>query len=377
MTKVVIIQEYVPEYRVAFFDRLVEIAFAEGIEVTIAAGRANEAQARRGDSATPPYLVPIVQKEIGLGARRLVFRNTLMVVRGSNLIILEQARRNLDVYLLFLPRALRQIPCALWGHGRDYVEKRSRFSVWLQSSITRRSDWFFAYTPGGAQYVGNLPFPREQITTVMNSVDTAEIRKQVQSVGEGEITEFRRKWGFHGRVVSFIGALDESKRIPFLLESIRLMGARSSHLSFVIAGDGPLRHHLTKMATDLPNVHFIGRADAETKKVLLATSELLLVPGRVGLVAVDSLAAGIPIATTEWSFHAPEFEYLVPDVTSVISADTAQDYARVVEDILSNDEARANLAQNCLQAGKDLGTEQMAQNFLGGIVGALRKGSAK
>jgi glycosyltransferase involved in cell wall biosynthesis len=377
MTKVVILQEYIPQYRVAFFDHLVENAAKKGIDVVVAAGLPHKTQASRGDSANPPYLISIPQLELRLRGRRLVLRSILKATQGADLIILEQARRNLDVYLIFIPRFLRRVPYALWGHGRDYVEKRSHFSTWLQSRITTRCDWFFAYTPGGSQYVASLPFPQEKITTVMNAVDTAELKDRIRTVTGSQISDFRERWHIEDRVVSFVGALDESKRIPFLLDSIRIINAKHPDVSYVIAGDGPLRDNLIEKASDLPNVHFVGRADAKMKYLLLALSEVLAVPGRVGLIAVDSLAAGVPIATTDWSFHAPEFEYLVGDVTSVITTDSIQEYAGAMENLLSDDLLRARLAQNSLKAGEQLSIEKMSEYFLGGITGALNRGVAK
>lgn len=373
----VILQEYIPQYRVAFFDHLVESAAQRGIDVVVAAGAPHKAQASRGDSAKPPYLVSIPQLELRFGDRRVVLRNILKATQGADLIILEQARRNLDVYVIFTPRFLRKVPYALWGHGRDYVEKRSRFSTWLQSRITIRSDWFFAYTPGGTQHVTSLPFPEEKITTVMNTVNTAEIKNEMQAVTESQISDFRQRWGIEGRVVSFVGALDESKRIPFLLDSIRMINAHHPDVSYVIAGDGPLRESLKENASDLPNVRFVGRADVRMKSLLLALSEVLVVPGRVGLIAVDSLAAGVPIATTDWSFHAPEFEYLIGDVTSMISADSTSEYARAIDDLLSDDLLRAKLAQNSLKAGEQLSIEKMSENFLSGIIRAVSTGVRK
>lgn len=371
MTKVVIFQEYVPEYRVAFFDRLVELAANRGIEILVAAGQPNKAQAQRGDDARPQYVLPISQRELRLGERRVVFRNALSAAAGADLLVLEQARRNLDAYLLFLPRVFRKSPWALWGHGRDYVESRSRFSTWLQMAITARADWFFAYTPGGADHLRQRRFPAEQITTVMNAVDTVGIRKGLSNVSRREISEFRESHGIAQTVVSFIGALDESKRIPFLIEAIRRLGPEFLNVSFVIAGDGPVRQEIVDLTADLPNVHTIGRADAKKKCLLLSISRFLVVPGRVGLIAVDSLAAGVPIVTTNWRHHAPEFEYLVDGINSRISEDTLDDYVQAIREMLTNDKLYRRLSLNCLSGGNNLGIEQMAQNFLGGIVHAL------
>lgn len=371
MTTVVIIQEYIPEYRVPFFERLIKLGAEQGIEIRVAAGRPNREQSGRADRASLQNVVDVAQKEFRLAGKRIVLRSTSRVIRGADLVVLEQARRNLDVYRLFLPRTFRRARYALWGHGRDYVSRHSNFTKWLQNKITSRSDWFFAYTPRGAEYVAALPYPDERITVVMNSVDTTAIRAGISRVSQCDIADFRERWNLTGSIASFIGAVDDSKRLPFLLDAIRELNSQNVDASYVIAGEGLLLERLKAETDDIQNIRFIGRADAHVKNLLLAASKLLLVPGRVGLVAVDSLAAGVPIATTRWPFHAPEFEYLVADRTSIVSGDSVQAYAAKVAEALANDEYLQFLAQNSVEAGNALGVGHMANNYLAGIKGAL------
>lgn len=369
--RVVILQEYVPQYRVPFFDRLVELAAKNGVEVVIVAGRPNSSLARRGDDAEPPYLRRITQRELKIGSKRVVVRDMREAIEGADLVIMEQARRNLDAYWLFLPRILRKSRWALWGHGRDYVESKSRFSTWLQASLTLRSDWFFAYTPGGAAYVESLGFKADRITTVMNSLDTQSIEQGVRGVTTEASSEFKSRHSLRNKVVTFIGALDESKRIPFLLESIQKLEGNHPDVSFVMAGDGPLRDQVVRMTNLRPNVHAIGRVDGSDKDTLLALTDLLLIPGRVGLVAVDALASGIPIITTNWKYHAPEFEYLEDGVTCRVSDNNPSAYAAAVDELLLDKDARERLSANCMTVGKQLGVAAMAENFFHGISSAL------
>ena len=71
-------------------------------------------------------------------------------------------------------------------------------------------------------------------------------------------------------------------------------------------------------------LRYVGRAGDGEKRLLGATASLLMNPGRVGLVAVDSFALGLPIATTEWQLHAPEFDYLVPDDNALITENSVE-----------------------------------------------------
>ena len=58
------------------------------------------------------------------------------------------------------------------------------------------------------------------------------------------------------------------------------------------------------MAAARPDVRLIGRADGEALARLSTVVDIVMIPGRVGLVAVDALALGLPIATTTYPVHA-------------------------------------------------------------------------
>jgi len=51
---------------------------------------------------------------------------------------------------------------------------------------------------------------------------------------------------------------------------------------------------------------WLGRVDDHDKAIALHAADLLLIPESVGLVAVDSLAAQVPLVTTELRSCCPE-----------------------------------------------------------------------
>jgi len=95
-------------------------------------------------------------------------------------------------------------------------------------------------------------------------------------------------------------------------------------------------------------------------------------PGRVGLVAVDSFALGTPIVTTRWPYHAPEFGYLEDGVNARISDDHVADFARVLEELLKSPEQLARLKEGCEAALPQYTLEGMVDKFAKGILAALR-----
>ncbi|WP_262496069.1 glycosyltransferase family 4 protein [Nonomuraea sp. SYSU D8015] len=71
-----------------------------------------------------------------------------------------------------------------------------------------------------------------------------------------------------------------------------------------VAGDGPLRPKLMRLAGDLP-VRFLGHiGDRDTLADLLATADVAIAPGPVetfGLAALEALASGTPVVVSRHS----------------------------------------------------------------------------
>ena len=367
-----ILQEYVPQYRAPFFEALHERAERSGIEIVVACGRPREAQRLRGDAVELNFLTSIKQREWKIFGRRVVVRNIRAVIQDADLVILEQARRNLDAYrLLMRRRSVKQV-VALWGHGRDYTHEAGKVNQFLQHWLTSKADWFFAYTEGGASAVSDRGFARSKITVVQNSIDTGELRREVGAVTAESKEAFRSERGLHGMTAIFIGALDESKRLAFLIDSAERVHRLLPAFRLLIAGDGPLRQEVEAWADQHAWLTFLGSVSGAQKANALAGSEILAMPGRVGLVAVDSFAARLPIVTTAWKWHAPEFEYLTDGVTAVITDDTVESFAQAMCDTLSNPEQLNRLGDACEFAATAFTIDAMADNFLAGIQAILK-----
>ncbi|MCO7203587.1 glycosyltransferase [Microbacterium sp. CnD16-F] len=131
-------------------------------------------------------------------------------------------------------------------------------------------------------------------------------------------------------IVAFIGGLDASKRIDFLAKALENLEARNVPVHVAVGGLGPdacLLGPLQKRG----RVTMLGHVGGLQKAALLRSARAVLNPGRVGLLAVDALAAGRPILTTEWAFHAPEIEYLVDGQSLFKSANDPDAFAQLIE----------------------------------------------
>lgn len=371
MKSVVILQEYVPQYRVPFFELLRSKGLERGVDIRIAYGEAGSSQAKRSDSSALSFGLPIRQVEKRIAGRRVVIRRIGQAISGADLLILEQARRNVDAYRLLAVRRSTGPLVALWGHGTDFTRQTTPIDRRVSRWLTSKADWFFAYTSAGMHHVVADGFLSAKTTVVQNSIDSSALSDSIQTVGALELQSFAAEHDLRGRTALFIGALDESKRLGFLRDAAAEIYDQEPEFRLLVAGDGAMREQVEEWAGAFSWLKYLGQASGQKKALAMASANVLSMPGRVGLVAVDSFAAGLPIVTTDWPWHAPEFEYLENGRNSVVTADNLTAYANGLLGILRSPELLIDLSDAARGASNLYSVEKMANNFIEGICQAL------
>jgi glycosyltransferase involved in cell wall biosynthesis len=328
--------------------------------------------AERGDSVRADYATLVRTRFIRLGGRSLIWKSlsALSPAKNYDLIVVEQAIRNLETYRLMLdPRTSGKV--CTWGHGRSYVQQPSSVEERVKRWITNRSRWFFAYTSGGADAVISHGYPADRVSILQNTIDTRQLRRDLDEVSDRDVQQFARDHDLHGSTALFLGGLDSSKRLPFLLQACARLSEEDDNFRLLIAGDGSDRKLVEGASETMGFVQYLGRVGGREKALAMRSSEVIAMPGRVGLLAVDSLVAGLPIVTTNWPWHAPEFEYLVPDRNSIVSEDTIDEFVRSMQLVLSDPDRLESLVSECLRSAGDLGVDVMSAKFLDGLQRAV------
>jgi glycosyltransferase involved in cell wall biosynthesis len=363
--RVTIVQEYVPRYRVDFFNGLREYLDARGVDLVVAAGNPGPRARTRGDAATSFDHLHIRHREFGFGGMRLNLRWLPRSVRTSDLIVVEQARRNVDVYLL-LANPLTARRTASWGHGRDFTRHAGRWRRGLLALIARRSAHNFVYSAAGRDALLEQGVPGDRITVAPNAVDTTDLVAAQAELRRQGVQDWRDRWQVTGPCVAFIGALDAQKGLQLLAQAWRLVIDRDPSANLLIAGVGSEDRHFHTADGVLPGVRFIGYAGVLEKAAIAELAHAVIVPGLVGLVAVECKALGLHLVTVP-ARHAPEFEYLEPDIDVTVVAATAADLA---EEIHRRLQASTALGGEGPLPGTPMLT--MIQGFGEGICGIVR-----
>jgi glycosyltransferase involved in cell wall biosynthesis len=214
---------------------------------------------------------------------------------------------------------------------------------------------------------------------VRNCVDTealSGVRERAGTPGTEEFAEAAALRARHqlspGHTALFVGGLDAPKRIPFLLDGARRLGAVLPGFRLLVAGDGADRY-LVEAAAAVPGspVVALGHRTERDAALLGAVSDVMLMPGRVGLCAVDSFVLRTPMVTTDWPWHAPEFEYLEGGRNAVVTRYDPAAYSAGVLGLLRDRSRLMSLREACRRDVSHYTIDGMAARFRDGLLHML------
>jgi glycosyltransferase involved in cell wall biosynthesis len=288
------------------------------------------------------------------------------VWKHADAVVVELASGAVDSYLALIGR--RRRPVGVWGHVGSFVGDQPRPIARLVRWQLSRANHTFAYTDHGAALARAWGVDAARITVVQNTIDTGALQSALAAVSPAAVAAFKAAHGIgDGPTLAYIGSLDESKRIGFLAEALDRLWELRPDVQLVAGGVGTDAHILDR-AAQRRQVVMLGRVGQPEKALIGSIASAMLMPGRVGLVAVDSLALRLPIITTNWKYHAPEFEYLAAGVTCIVADDTVDAYVAAVVGALDDpallSAQRAALARDAERFGIRDAIERMGAGIM-------------
>ena len=169
-------------------------------------------------------------------------------------------------------------------HSRHWFERsgvRQRFGFWLERRAVRRSLATIALTPRLASTISAVLAPRgpRRLETIPIGVDADRFQP-----------DWTRRTGQHALGVGVVR--------PFKRWDLAARALRGTGIDLTLAGPTPDPDYARQVQAAGENVRLLGEVDDPTLRQLYATSDLLVHPSRVELLAgvvLQALAAGLPI----------------------------------------------------------------------------------
>lgn len=278
-------QRVLPDYRLAFVDRLAA-ACEGGLEVYAGEPQPGEAiVSRRG-----PQRATWVR-----GDNQQLLGGALVVLRQPGLhawvddwdpsaLILEANPRYMSNWRVGRRARKRGRKVIGWGLGAPEIE--SALTGWIWRAFVRQFDVLIAYSSLGAEQYTRAGAPPERVFVAVNAVvdgPTEEVERTPAS-------------GRPARVL-FVGRLQERKRVDMLLRACaRVAGA----LELRIVGDGPARPQLERLAESvLPQAEFDGVLTGAPLEEAFRWADLFVLPGTGGLAVQQAMAHGLPVIVAQ------------------------------------------------------------------------------
>jgi glycosyltransferase involved in cell wall biosynthesis len=357
--KVAIVWDRIYDYRLEFHAQLFTLGKDDNIEYTVYSSH----KYRRVDNHnfSSAHLKNIRLKY----PRNLYFHYRLDKVSNSDLIVMEQALHNPVLIARFWFDRKWRNKVYFWGHGGYWTKKNSGLQNKLLWYFVKRVNHFLVYTDGGAARLIKNNYPASQISVLKNSIDSRLIIEKIQSLSSIEHDAWMDSHGLDSSSLGcFIGEIKREKKLDFLIEALITIKSEVSSFQFIFFGYGSGLEEIVKKCKKYSWIKFGGVASELEKAHLSKAGAIILNPGRIGLIAVDSIAMATPLVTCRLqNEHAPEIEYLSHPKTIRITDLDSGKYALEVVSLL-NAPRTIKLMTDCLkELQPEYSIEAMVNNF--------------
>jgi glycosyltransferase involved in cell wall biosynthesis len=373
--RVAVVLRAIPHYRRRFYDLLRERLDARDVELILIYGQVGKAGSPKRDTIDIPWARRIRNRVFTLGGTELYWQPCLKYLDDVDLVIATQEAKLLVNYVLVLQNVLGIRKVALWGHGRSYQSGRANpLGSALKRITSRHVHWWFAYTQGAARAAEMDGFPANRITVVQNAIDTRQLIAAREAVRPDTLQRMRDQLGISSENVGiFVGGMYAEKRLEYLLEACRVIKRHIDDFEMIFIGAGPEEDLVKRAAEGEPWIHRVGPVFDEAKIPYFMISKVLLMPGLVGLVILDSLAMEVPLVTTAVPYHSPEIEYARDGENAVIvrQVESVEAYASSVEHLLKDPDVLESLREGCRRTSGVYTIENMVDRFAEGVLRAL------
>lgn len=350
-----------------------------GVQLKVLYGPSSDAEIEHSPREIPEWAEP-VRTRVAFGGR-ICWQSAWPAARQADLVITPQESRLLFNGVLSL---LRPAPrWALWGQGRNFRalspgSSAERFKRWF----SRRPDWWFASTDRSAEVVLAEGYPRNRITVLNHAQAMAPVRERTEPMSvEGEGRAMHDLGISPGPVGLLLGRLGAETRVGFALEAAARVRQQVPGFQLVVVGEGPARAQVEDAVRQSRSeggwILWLGHRSGAEKAALLRRADLLINPGSVGQVMLESFVAGTPLVTCELLSHGPERAYLRHGENGWVSRDDVGSFSNAVCWLLHNPATRQRLREACMRDAEVYTLEAMVRHFADGIMSCLARPSRR
>lgn len=369
MKPLLIIQRLIPHYRVAFFK-----ALAERHPIFVVHGQEPPGSYLTdiGRETSFPHRV-VHNRYLSARHETWVYQSILSILRNHKpaIVVSEFALGFSSTWLLALLKPFFKYSLIYWTHGYDH--RRLSFSPdrclpdRLRLRLLQCADALWVYGSEArfklCPWLSHLP-----IHVIPNTIDVTRFlsyRQSLEGVGRQSVKRERGlRLPFY---LVFIGRLLQGKEVDFLLTAYEQLRRKRGDVGLLIIGRGPEQPRLVERVRHMTiaDIHFLGEiTSVEALSPWLFASDLLTLPGDVGLSAIQGFCFGLPLVTQKADAtgprHGPEIAHVIDGETGfLVPRGSIDAFVAAIETYLDNPEMQDRMRARIQLVLSSLSIDQM------------------
>ncbi len=348
--KVWILQPDIHHYRTPVFDGVRERGHADRAYDLQVLGGMKDGKAIGG--AGRPYYREVTRTEIrpmGVILYKWPVAAGMLERERPAVLVMEANLRNLTCWTLLSKCRRLGIPVVGWSKVHSYSHTGAVMSA-VKRRFYGKFDRMICYGESSKDELVAMGYPSDRAIIANNTIDTRKIFAEGDAL-RARGAAIRAERGLVGKkILLCIGRMDAEKRHQDLLDAWPRLLALDPTLVLVLISGGPLLEEIRAKAAavDKERIIVTGRVPEGDDYAWIATCDISIYPGAVGLAINQSLAFGKPTlianeigadseilignekpaAQTGWRYERGNLDAMVAGVREILTGGAAVDAVR-------------------------------------------------
>lgn len=368
---VLVLQRIIPHYRVPIFEEL-----SKEFSICVIHSAEHKSSSLKDEDSCSGFRNLKVWRWYPTSKDSIIFQNIYIPIFKfrPKIVISEFGIGNIGCWALPLLKRFFGFKLIYWTFGyhpfKEFNPEKS-INDKMRTFLYNQSDAIIFYWQRGLEIVRPYVKDSKRLFVAPNTLVTNKLIKiRNRFENEGRLKIKSRLKINQSKVIIFVGRLIWDKQVDMLVKSFVDVKNKITDCALFIVGDGPLRKNLEVLCEQLSlkDVFFTGSIlDDEAIGELLYISDVMVMPGRLGLSVIHSYCFDTPVISQnkDHAFHGEGVFYLKNGQTGFLVEDGNQnELTSRIMIVLEDDRLKVFFRKNIRTVlEKECGIEKFIEGF--------------